>query len=117
MWVLSAATAESFPSLFRKILELLHSCRRQVLSFRYLSPSRPTFGVSIGSYQPRARRMASTNSQVPSGRSNSQSRRVQKSPNPSKKDKVRQGKLIRCWTDAEVSRQQHFRRNKSLTCS
>ncbi|KAI1608492.1 hypothetical protein EDD36DRAFT_100921 [Exophiala viscosa] len=45
--------------------------------------------------------MASPSSQVPSGRSNSQSRRVQKSPNPSKKDKVRQGRLIRCWTDAE----------------
>ncbi|KIW69952.1 hypothetical protein PV04_02264 [Phialophora macrospora] len=36
-------------------------------------------------------------------RSSSQSRGIQKSPKPSRRDKVRQGKLIRCWTDEEES--------------
>lgn len=60
--------------------------------------------------------MASPNSQASSGRSHSQSRRVQKSPNLSKRDKVRQGKLIRSWTDAEVSHHQHVSILQLLIC-
>ncbi|OAP64160.1 hypothetical protein AYL99_00132 [Fonsecaea erecta] len=40
---------------------------------------------------------------VPEGRSASRSPRMQKSRNPLRKDKVRQGKLIRSWTDEEES--------------
>ncbi|EXJ83355.1 hypothetical protein A1O1_06976, partial [Capronia coronata CBS 617.96] len=36
-------------------------------------------------------------------RSTSRCRRVQKTPNSSRRDKVRQGKLIRCWTGEEES--------------
>ncbi|EXJ66623.1 uncharacterized protein A1O5_10294, partial [Cladophialophora psammophila CBS 110553] len=40
---------------------------------------------------------------LPGGRSGSRSPRMQKSRNPSRRDKVRQGKLIRSWTDEEES--------------
>ncbi|KAJ9605807.1 hypothetical protein H2200_009656 [Cladophialophora chaetospira] len=45
--------------------------------------------------------MASPVIPLPTSRSASRSRGIQKSPNPSRRDKVRQGKLIRCWTDEE----------------
>ncbi|KAL2432864.1 hypothetical protein ABEF95_015607 [Exophiala dermatitidis] len=40
---------------------------------------------------------------LPPSRSSSQCQRVQKSLNSSRRDKFRQGKLIRCWTDEEES--------------
>ncbi|KIX07969.1 uncharacterized protein Z518_02623 [Rhinocladiella mackenziei CBS 650.93] len=47
--------------------------------------------------------MATPTLPVPSVGSVSRSRRIQKTPNPSRRDKIRQGKLIRCWTDEEES--------------
>ncbi|ETI27208.1 hypothetical protein G647_09891 [Cladophialophora carrionii CBS 160.54] len=47
--------------------------------------------------------MASPVLPLPTVKAASQSRGIQKSPKPSRRDKVRQGKLIRCWTDEEES--------------